>query len=235
MKYIIFFICLTVFTVSNAQIDSRDNSFAIPAEETEDPKAENKVDFKPEEENSINPDETAENETLEPITKPSIEKNVKEFTMFDKENYKNPADQYTGTLKKQLKFEEDRERQNNGSTVNQFLGQFKTTAKIVNIIYRDHQYPDGDMIRVYVNEEIAVNRVTLTTQVNGLNLVLEEGINKIDFYALNQGTSGPNTAEFRILDENGVVISSNQWNLATGVKATIILLKEEGQVKLSEK
>ena len=91
------------------------------------------------------------------------------------------------------------------------------------------------MIRVYVNEEIAVNRVTLTNQVNGLNLVLEDGINKIDFYALNQGTSGPNTAEFRILDENGVVISSNQWNLATGVKATIILLKEDGQLKLSEK
>ena len=227
MKYLIFLICFSVFTISNAQIDSRDNSFAIPAEDTEDPKADNK--------DSINPDEEAENETLEPITKPSVEKKVKEFTMFDKENYKNPAEQFTGKLKNALKFEEDRERKNNGSTVNQFLGQFKTTAKIVNIIYRDHQYPDGDMIRVYVNEEIAVNRVTLTNQVNGLNLVLEDGINKIDFYALNQGTSGPNTAEFRILDENGVVISSNQWNLATGVKATIILLKEDGQLKLSEK
>ena len=235
MKYLIFLICFSVFTISNAQIDSRDNSFAIPAEETEDPKADNKANFKPDDKNSINPDEAAENETLEPITKPSVEKKVKEFTMFDKENYKNPAEQFTGKLKNALKFEEDRERKNNGSTVNQFLGQFKTTAKIVNIIYRDHQYPDGDMIRVYVNEEIAVNRVTLTNQVNGLNLVLEDGINKIDFYALNQGTSGPNTAEFRILDENGVVISSNQWNLATGVKATIILLKEDGQLKLSEK
>lgn len=235
MKYLIFLICFSVFTISNAQIDSRDNSFAIPAEDTEDPKADNKADFKPDDKNSINPDEAAENETLEPITKPSVEKKVKEFTMFDKENYKNPAEQFTGKLKNALKFEEDRERKNNGSTVNQFLGQFKTTAKIVNIIYRDHQYPDGDMIRVYVNEEIAVNRVTLTNQVNGLNLVLEDGINKIDFYALNQGTSGPNTAEFRILDENGVVISSNQWNLATGVKATIILLKEDGQLKLSEK
>ncbi len=235
MKYLIFLICFSVFTISNAQIDSRDNSFAIPAEDTEDPKADNKANFKPDDKNSINPDEEAENETLEPITKPSVEKKVKEFTMFDKENYKNPAEQFTGKLKNALKFEEDRERKNNGSTVNQFLGQFKTTAKIVNIIYRDHQYPDGDMIRVYVNEEIAVNRVTLTNQVNGLNLVLEDGINKIDFYALNQGTSGPNTAEFRILDENGVVISSNQWNLATGVKATIILLKEDGQLKLSEK
>jgi len=43
---------------------------------------------------------------------------------------------------------------------------------------------------------------------------------------LNQGESGPNTAEFQILDEHGNVISSNQWNLATGVKATIILIKE---------
>ena len=235
MKYIFFIICFSIFTITTAQIDSRDNSFAIPAEETEDPKADNKADFKPDDKNSINPDDSTENETLEPITKPLEEKKVKEFTMFDKENFKNPAEQYVGNLKKALKFEEDRERKNNGSTINQFLGQFKTTAKMVNIIYRDHQYPDGDMIRVYVNEKIAVSRVALTSEVNGLNLVLEDGINKIDFYALNQGTSGPNTAEFRILDENGVVISSNQWNLATGVKATIILLKEDGELKLSEK
>ena len=96
MKYLIFLICFSVFTISNAQIDSRDNSFAIPAEDTEDPKADNKANFKPDDKNSINPDEEAENETLEPITKPSVEKKVKEFTMFDKENYKNPAEQFTG-------------------------------------------------------------------------------------------------------------------------------------------
>ena len=43
---------------------------------------------------------------------------------------------------------------------------------------------------------------------------------------LNQGYSGPNTAEFKIYDDKGELISANQWNLATGFKATIIIVKE---------
>ena len=49
--------------------------------------------------------------------------------------------------------------------------------------------------------------------------------NKIDFVALNQGSSGPNTAELRIYDDNKKLLSSNQWNLATGSKATLIIVK----------
>ena len=52
------------------------------------------------------------------------------------------------------------------------------------------------------------------------------GFNKIDFIALNQGSSGPNTAEVRVYNENGDLVSANQWNLATGVRATYILVKE---------
>jgi hypothetical protein len=55
---------------------------------------------------------------------------------------------------------------------------------------------------------------------------LEKGFNKIDFEALNQGSSGPNTAQFQIFDDKGVLISSSQWNLGTGFKATIVLVKE---------
>ena len=49
---------------------------------------------------------------------------------------------------------------------------------------------------------------------------------KIDFEALNQGTSGPNTAEFRVYDDKGTLVSASQWNLGTGFKATILLVKE---------
>ena len=66
-------------------------------------------------------------------------------------------------------------------------------SKAVNIIYRDHQYPDGDKIRVFINKDIVVPSVVLTSGFNGLLLPLDEGINEIDFLALNQGTSGPNT------------------------------------------
>ncbi|CEN36398.1 Secreted protein (fragment) [Capnocytophaga canimorsus] len=49
----------------------------------------------------------------------------------------------------------------------------------------------------------------------------------MNFLALNQGESGPNTAEFSVLDENGNTISSAQWNLATGAKAHFVIVKNE--------
>ena len=49
---------------------------------------------------------------------------------------------------------------------------------------------------------------------------------KIDFEALNQGTAVPNTAEVRVYDDKGSLISASQWNLGTGFKATILLVKE---------
>ena len=55
---------------------------------------------------------------------------------------------------------------------------------------------------------------------------LVKGVNKIDFEALNEGSASPNTAEFKIYDEKGKVISSNQWNLGTGYKGTVVIVKE---------
>ena len=45
--------------------------------------------------------------------------------------------------------------------------------------------------------------------------------------ALNQGTSGPNTAQFIMYDDQENEISSNIWNLATGVTASVIIIKDE--------
>ena len=68
--------------------------------------------------------------------------------------------------------------------------------------------------------------VLLVERFVGLTVELVPGFNKIDFIALNQGTSGPNTAEVRVYDENGNITAANQWNLTTGVRATYILIKE---------
>ena len=43
---------------------------------------------------------------------------------------------------------------------------------------------------------------------------------------VKQGEAGPNTAELLVLDEGGNVIAQEYWALATGVKATIIVVKE---------
>jgi hypothetical protein len=109
---------------------------------------------------------------------------------------------------------------------NQNLGDFKTKAEKARVMYRDAEYVDGDVIRVYLNDKVIQSQVTLEGAFKGFEIVLEKGFNKIDFEALNQGTSGPNTAEFRVYDDKGVLINASQWNLGTGFKATILLVKE---------
>jgi hypothetical protein len=68
--------------------------------------------------------------------------------------------------------------------------------------------------------------ILLEESFKGVNIELEEGFNRIDFIALNQGESGPNTAELKVYTHSGKLVGSNRWNLATGVKATYIVVKE---------
>lgn len=110
---------------------------------------------------------------------------------------------------------------------NQYFGDFKNNGDFVNIKFRDHEYADGDLIKISVNDVVVVASVTLINEFQVLDLPLKPGFNKIDFEALNQGTSGPNTAEFHVFDDKGKMIAANRWNLATGFKATVIIVKEE--------
>ena len=74
--------------------------------------------------------------------------------------------------------------------------------------------------------EIFYPNILLLETYKKLDVNLELGFNKIDFVALNQGESGPNTAEVRVYDENGNIMMANLWNLATGSKATFIVVRE---------
>jgi len=108
----------------------------------------------------------------------------------------------------------------------QALGRVRTRASTVNIVYRDHEYVDGDRIRVYVNKDVVRSNISLVGSFNGFDIPLEKGENIIEFQALNQGSSGPNTAELHVYDDKGQLISAKQWNLLTGYKATIVVIKE---------
>ena len=109
----------------------------------------------------------------------------------------------------------------------QYLGDFRNNGKFVQIALRDHESPDGDLIRIMLNDKEVVSRVLLQERFKTVAIDLVMGFNKIDFVALNQGTSGPNTAEVRVFDDDGKLVGSNRWNLATGVKATYIIVKEK--------
>jgi len=113
----------------------------------------------------------------------------------------------------------------NNFKVDMFLGEISTEGELINIVVRDHEYPDGDIIEVLVNDKIVLPAILLSEKAVGFKLDLKAGFNVIDFVALNQGSSGPNTAEVRVYDDIGNLVGNNRWNLATGVKATYIVYK----------
>lgn len=133
--------------------------------------------------------------------------------------------EYSGTNKAPKYFSKDKEEKPEYGK-DQYLGDFKTKAKKATFMYRDHEFVDGDMIRIYVNGEIAIPRARLEGSFRGFDLPLQDGFNKVDFEALNQGTSGPNTAQLNIYDEVGNLLASYEWNLLTGNKATAIIVKQ---------
>ncbi|WP_194767462.1 hypothetical protein [Tamlana sp. I1] len=223
MKSYVLYILMILFSLSGySQIDSRKKSFSIPAVEA--PKAPSEV--KP-----IEPEKEENKELDFELPKPSqnLDFPKKEFSMFSDEQFGDPGELYIDNINKNIEDIRLSKRElelRNGSSVDQFLGDFNSKAKSVNVVYRDHGYPDGDVIQVLVNDDIVHARIFLNRGFQGFKLELQPGINKIDFLALNQGQSGPNTAEFKVMDDTGAVITHDQWNLSTGVKATVIITKE---------
>lgn len=111
--------------------------------------------------------------------------------------------------------------------IDQDLGSFRTNSSSVNIICRDFQYPDGDRVTILLNNIPVVSNIVLEQQYQSFTIPLEIGINKIAFVALNQGTSGPNTAAFKVYNDTGTLLSANEWNLATDAKATLVIAKDK--------
>ncbi|MGL2963321.1 hypothetical protein ACSVH2_05830 [Flavobacterium sp. RSB2_4_14] len=148
-----------------------------------------------------------------------------EPSIMEKESFADPSKIYTDKMNKNdgqilEKFKSD-----------SFLGEFKTGTKIISIACRDHEAPDGDVVRIWLNDKIVVNAILLEVEFKEVFLDLNEGFNKIEIEALNQGESGPNTAQFVIYDEKKGMITTNKWNLTTGVKAKMIILKTDGELQ----
>lgn len=107
-----------------------------------------------------------------------------------------------------------------------YLGDLKTTSNTVIIKFRDHEYVDGDRIKFMLNNAIVHPNILLGGSFYSIDIDLKEGFNSVHFVALNEGESSPNTAQVKVVDENGKVIASNNWLIRTGYKATLIILKE---------
>lgn len=218
MKQIFIFLALLISSVSLAQIDDGNSGFSIPPINLPPPISVPA----PASPSSSSPFPPSFNDPMPSTSTRSIPE--KSNFKFDQSNdFIRRGDEYLQKL--------NTNKGGDGGDYkafrkNQYLGDFKTNSKIVNISYRDHQAEDGDEVRIWVNDRIVKSRIYLTNRLQGFDLELKPGFNKIEFEALNQGASGPNTAEFTVVDDNGNKISSNRWDLATGFKASIIIVKE---------
>lgn len=105
------------------------------------------------------------------------------------------------------------------------LGRYETNTSRIRIVCRDHSYVDGDRVKLYVNEQVIRRSITLEGGYFIIDVNLKEGFNRIDIEALNQGSSGPNTAEFKVFDDNGNLLAAREWNILTGYIATMVVMK----------
>jgi hypothetical protein len=221
-KFYFILLLLLAFTITvEAQIDSKNKSTSIPAIKSKKDSTDTKT---------LLPSKPINNNTINGMSVPKTNTNInlpkKEFSMFG-EKFGNPGELYEKQFNKKNKaLEVELGLGTKGSKTDQYFGDFKTKSKSIRVTYRDFGLEDGDYIRISVNDEILEYRVKLTNGNKSFKLELKKGFNKIDFLALNEGYALPNTAEFKVMDDQGDLISGNQWNLSTGVKATIIIVKE---------
>lgn len=224
MRFLLTCCLVLLFALSaNAQIDSRKKSGAIIpiVEAPEDSTDSRKIEPEP-----IKPNDEFDNLNA-PNVVGELEFSKKEFSMFPQEEFANPGELYVKKLEKIEKtLLPEGHGENAGLKKDAYWGDYKTTAKSIHVMYRDYSAIDGDLLRVYVNGDVIEPRAYLNQGYGGFKLDLKEGFNEIIFQAINTGASGPNTAEYRIIDDNRKLISKKVWALAAGVKVTIVIVKE---------
>ena len=179
-----FFIILIFFiqTVCYSQIDSQNNGLEIPAvPESNQSKSEDIKKLPLENKGLSNTQKNISGIPL--ISNIKIKTQEEEFSMIDNNHLMDPGQIFEERYKKKA-IEQGLIPQ---SMKDQFLGEYRNNGSFVNIICRDHGYFDGDYVQVLVNDQIVIPRLLLTNSYKGFNIELSEGMNKIDFLALNQG------------------------------------------------
>ena len=79
------------------------------------------------------------------------------------------------------------EGKNKNSDLNRdfFLGNIETRSNYVTVKCRDHEYVDGDRIRLMLNGSVIHPNIILNSTYYTVDIDLDDGYNNIDFIALN--------------------------------------------------
>jgi len=165
-------------------------------------------------------DEQGETKTGNALRMPSIVGNEPEINFKDSLRGRKPVKMYPDRELVQagagMKIDPKvgpREKDKEGSKDyfgDMYLGEVKSNGSFIGIVCRDHEYVDGDRVRIYVNGKVAEPNILLTASFKGVNADLKKGFNRIEFEALNEGSSSPNTAQIDVYDDKGQLIYSNK-------------------------
>ena len=108
-----------------------------------------------------------------------------------------------------------------------YLGDLETESDYIIIKCRDHEYVDGDRIRLMINGAVLHPNILLSSVFYVVDVDLDDGYNNIDFIALNEGESSPNTAQLIVMDEFGKQLSNKKWL----IRPSLLYLKNKLVVK----
>ncbi|CAC9976742.1 hypothetical protein DBB36_09115 [Flavobacterium sp. WLB] len=236
MKHILFFILFFTAVTVSAQTEFGTKFKPIPAPkfstkkktpipQVKDPQAET-ADIP-----SIKTPNVFDNTSITPKSQLQVGAEKSKFTMSTENDFANPGDQYVAKMEKDLNkaLKDAGLLEGRGTLVksNISLGDFKTKSEYFIVKFRDFGAIDGDLVRVSSNDVVIKDQILLDSGYKDVKINLTQGFNKLDFEALNIGSLGGNTAEIRVYDDKGQLVTNDYWNnLAAGFRATIIVTKE---------
>ncbi|WP_406843035.1 hypothetical protein [Flavobacterium soyae] len=236
MKHILLFILFFAAVTVSAQTEFGTKFKPIPApkfstkkktpiSQVKDPQAET-ADVP-----SIKTPNVFDNTSITPKSQFQIGEEKSKFTMSTENDFANPGDQYVAKMEKDLNkaLKDAGLLEGRGTLVkaNISLGDFKTKSEYFIVKFRDFGAIDGDLVKVSSNDVVIKDQILLDSNYKDVKINLTQGFNKLDFEALNLGSLGGNTAEIRVYDDKGQLITNDYWNnLAAGFRATIIVTKE---------
>ena len=218
LNYFLFICVLCVNSYGFAQLDSgfgnkksNNTSFGIVSSSSKDVKKPKSLDFK-------NNDgfKNAHREELKKIKKKQAESN------FENKGIITPA------LRRKMTLQKKAEQYNIGiPMIDKDLGVFKTNSKKLIVSSFDFGTFDGDIISISINGKKIINRFTLTNQNKDFTIPLNEGFNRLEIIAEEEGKLRPNTGAFKVIDNSNRIVIEDLWYLAKGAKVIAIVYREK--------
>jgi hypothetical protein len=152
-------------------------------------------------------------------------------SIFEEKEFSSPSKEKTDQMNKQLKTEGYTSVVENSDF---YFGEFKIYTEKLFIACRDNGAIDGDNVAIWLNGDKVTPFIGLEGSFRKYTFHLKEGLNVIHIEALNTGDLFPNTGQFTFFDGNEKLVTNQNWNLNSGYKAIIKILRINGLLEVQE-